>query len=137
MIESATAIAPARGHHWFLDLVDCQCAPELLTDVASLKRLCLAACDNAGMQVVGEVFHQFEPAGVTGVVLLAESHLSVHTWPELRFAAVDVYVCDFNRENAGRGGVLAEAIQRAFHPQWANVRDHARLSVRTRVSLRA
>ena len=89
------------------------------------------------MQVVGEVFHQFEPAGVTGVVLLAESHLSVHTWPELRFAAVDVYVCDFNRENAGRGGVLAEAIQRAFHPQWANVRDHARLSVRTRVSLRA
>ena len=137
MIESATAIAPARGHHWFLDLVDCQCAHELLTDVASLKRLCLAACDNAGMQVVGEVFYQFERAGVTGVVLLAESHLSVHTWPELRFAAVDVYVCDFNRENAGRGGVLAEAIQRAFHPQWANVRDHARLSVRTRVSLRA
>ena len=56
------------------------------------------------------MFHQFEPAGVTGVVLLAESHLSVHTWPELRFAAVGVYVCDFNRENAGRGGVLAEAI---------------------------
>jgi S-adenosylmethionine decarboxylase len=137
MTESSSGAGPARGHHWFLDLVDCQCAPELLTDGDTLKRFCLTACDSSGMQVVGEVFHQFEPAGVTGVVLLAESHLSVHTWPELRFAAVDVYVCDFNRQNAGRGGALAELIQRAFHPQWANVRDHARLSVRTRMPVRA
>lgn len=137
MFSPAIGAGPARGHHWFLDLVDCQCTPELLTDLSTLKRFCLAACDTAGMQVVGEVFHQFEPAGVTGVVLLAESHLSVHTWPELRFAAVDVYVCDFNRENAGRGGALAQAIQRAFHPQWAHVRDHERQSVRKRVSLGA
>jgi S-adenosylmethionine decarboxylase len=112
-----------------LDLAECQCAPGLLLDAATLRQFCLAACQRAGMRVVGEVFHQFEPSGVTGVVLLAESHLSVHTWPELRFAAVDVYVCDFNQHNAGRGSALAEAVQTAFQPGSAHVRDHARVSV--------
>ncbi len=81
------------------------------------------------MQVVGDVFHQFAPSGVTGVVLLAESHLSVHTWPELRFAAVDVYVCDFNHANAERGEALVGAVQAGLQPSTAHVRDHARLSV--------
>ena len=81
------------------------------------------------MQVVGDVFHQFAPVGVTGVVLLAESHLSVHTWPELRFAAVDVYVCDHSHANAGRGEALTRVVTTRFQATIAHVRDHARLSL--------
>ena len=46
------------------------------------------------MTVVGDSFHQFEPQGVTGTVLLAESHLAIHTWPEQGFVTIDVYVCN-------------------------------------------
>ena len=125
------SLQPARGHHWLLDLTGCQCDPALMADAATLRTFCLQACMAAGMQVVGDDFHQFAPAGVTGVVLLAESHLSVHTWPELRFAAVDVYVCDFNHANAGRGEALTLSVQATFQPTTAKVRDHARLSVLT------
>lgn len=129
-MPDVNSIAPAaRGHHWFLDLADCQCESKLLSDAVTLREFCLRACQAAGMRVVGDVFHQFSPVGVTGVVLLAESHLSVHTWPELRFVAVDVYVCDFDHNNASRGQALTLAVQATFQASSAHVRDHARLSV--------
>lgn len=133
MHDTGTAnvtVARVQGHHWLLDLAGCNCDPALMADALLLRAFCLDACSAVGMQVVGDVFHQFAPAGVTGVVLLAESHLSVHTWPELHFAAVDVYVCDFNHANAARGEALVCAVQAGLLPTSAHVRDHARHSVR-------
>ena len=64
---------------------------------------------DAGLAPVGELFHRFppapgsdEPAGITGVVLLAESHLAVHTWPELGAVTLDVYVCNFGADNSAK-----------------------------------
>ena len=127
--SAATKGPSANGHHWMLDLSDCRCDPRLLQHAGTLRDLCVRACRDAGMSVVGEVFHQFHPHGVTGVVLLSESHLSIHTWPEVAFAAVDVYVCDHDRGNAHRGHALARALEEMLLAARAIVRDVERQSI--------
>ena len=99
-----------------------------MTEPASLRRLCLAAVAEAGLTAVGELFHRFVPApaaggagsappsGITGVVLLAESHVAVHTWPELEAATVDVYVCNFGADNSARAERLMDRLVAAFAP---------------------
>lgn len=84
-------MAVAGGLHLLVDLwVD---DPTPLRRAATWERLLPAACTEAGATVLGATFHQFEPEGVTGVVLLAESHASVHTWPERGLATLDVFTC--------------------------------------------
>ncbi|MGE4052913.1 MAG: S-adenosylmethionine decarboxylase family protein, partial [Piscinibacter sp.] len=91
-----------QGLHLTADLHGCDPARAAMTDTAALRRLCLDAVRASGLAPVGELFHRFEaaaaatqPPGITGVVLLAESHLAVHTWPELGAVTLDVYVCNF------------------------------------------
>jgi S-adenosylmethionine decarboxylase len=110
----ASASPAVNGHHWLLDLSDCQAPAHLLEDATALAPLLLQAACDAGMDVVGHVFHQFAPTGVTGAVILAESHLTVHTWPESKFVAIDVYVCDFNCANHTKGERLAQALTELF-----------------------
>jgi len=69
-------------------------APGLLTDAQALERHMTAAARAAGAQVLSAHFHHFgDGAGVTGVILLSESHISIHSWPEHRFAALDIFMC--------------------------------------------
>lgn len=94
-----------------------------MTDTAKLRTLCLAAVVDVGLTPVGELFHRFEPAadsrqcGVTGVVLLAESHVAVHTWPEIGGVTIDAYVCNFSADNSLRARRLLEYLVAAFAPQ--------------------
>ncbi|HEY64116.1 MAG TPA: adenosylmethionine decarboxylase [Caldilineae bacterium] len=67
--------------------------PHVLDDPTHLRESLLAAARRGGFTVVDVHFHEFSPHGVTGVVLLAESHMSIHTWPEYGYAAVDVFAC--------------------------------------------
>ena len=69
------------------------CPAERLDDLAAIERLMRAAAEAAGATVVDGRFHRFAPQGVSGVLLLLESHLSIHTWPEAGYAAVDLYTC--------------------------------------------
>ncbi len=93
-----------------------------MTDPAALRALCVAAVAEADLQAVGELFHRFNPApgqpdnntGVTGVVLLAESHLAIHTWPELAAVTLDVYVCNLGQDNSARAEALMARLQQAF-----------------------
>ena len=85
-----------QGLHLIADLRGCA-AHAPLADGEALRALCLRAVADSGLTAVGELFHPFVDAqgraqGVTGVVLLAESHLAIHTWPELRAVTADVYV---------------------------------------------
>ena len=76
---------------------------------------------NAGLTVVGEHFHTFADAGgVTGLVLLAESHLAIHTWPELNSVTLDVYVCNFRDDNSSKAQALTDALVTLFAPKNAN-----------------
>lgn len=69
------------------------CNPEKLNDTALIKRAMREAANACGATVVQEAFHLFNPHGVSGVVVIAESHLAIHTWPEYGYAAVDLFTC--------------------------------------------
>jgi S-adenosylmethionine decarboxylase len=81
----------ALGKHLLLELKDCD--RELLNDLDRLKALLTEAAEECGAEVLGDSFHHFTPQGVSGVVVIAESHLFIHTWPEHGYAAVDVFTC--------------------------------------------
>jgi len=79
------------GRHLLVELHDCDTA--LLNDEQFLRSQCVAAAGQMGATVVKEHSHRFTPIGVSVVIILAESHLSLHTWPEHGMAAVDIFVC--------------------------------------------
>ena len=81
----------ALGKHLLLELKDCD--KEVLNDLSFLKGILAEAANEAGATVLGESFHQFNPQGVSGVIIIAESHLFIHTWPECGYAAVDIFTC--------------------------------------------
>ena len=112
-----------QGLHLTADLHGCPIDRALMTDTAALRELCLVAVGAAGLQPVGELFHRFAPlpnaeapVGITGVVLLAESHLAVHTWPELASVTLDVYVCNLGGDNSARAHRLMDRLVAAFEP---------------------
>jgi len=80
-----------RGTHYLIDLFDCNA--EKLNDESFIEASLLAAAELAGTQILHFYFHQFEPMGITGSVVIAESHINIHTWPEHGYAAVDVFTC--------------------------------------------
>lgn len=79
------------GRHLILDLYDCD--PEVLNDYDQLQNYLQIGLALAGANILRIFGEKFEPQGVTLLALLAESHASIHTWPELRYAAVDLYTC--------------------------------------------
>jgi len=81
----------ALGKHLLLELKDCD--KEVLNDVGFLRDALLTAANEAGATVLGESFHQFNPHGISGVVIIAESHLLIHTWPEYGYVAADIFTC--------------------------------------------
>jgi S-adenosylmethionine decarboxylase len=81
----------ALGKHLLLELKDCD--REVINDLSFLRSVLLTAAGEAGATVLGESFHQFSPQGVSGVVIIAESHFFIHTWPEYGYAAVDIFTC--------------------------------------------
>ena len=81
----------ALGKQLLLELKDCD--KEVLNDVGFLKGTLLTVASESGATVLGESFHRFNPQGVSGVVIIAESHLFIHTWPEYGYAAADIFTC--------------------------------------------
>lgn len=116
-----------HGLHLIADLHDCRCPRPLLTEVDAVRRLCLDACRDAGLTVVGECFHQFEgpkgKAGATGALVLAESHLALHTWPELDAATLDLYVCNFSQDHGPAARAAFKHLMAAFRPQSVEERE--------------
>jgi len=79
------------GRHLLVEYHDCDTA--ILNDKSRIETIMRRAAEAARATVVGTVFHTFSPQGVSGVVVVEESHLSIHTWPEYGYAAVDFYTC--------------------------------------------
>lgn len=89
--------------------------PEML-QAEALRQACIEAVERAGLTIVGDRFHQFEPQGVTGAVILAESHLAIHTWPEMGSVTIDVYVCNFTTDNTAKAERVFRELQVRFAP---------------------
>lgn len=81
----------ALGRHILIEFYDCN--REVLNDIHIIENSMKDAAINAGATIVKSVFHLFNPHGVSGVVVIAESHLAIHTWPEYGYAAVDLFTC--------------------------------------------
>jgi S-adenosylmethionine decarboxylase proenzyme len=105
------------GIHLLGEWYGCPANEPLLTQADALRALCRRVVEDAGLTIVGDRFHQFEPQGVTGTVLLAESHLAIHTWPEHGFVTIDVYVCNYTTDNTAKAEKLFRAMQDAMRPQ--------------------
>ncbi len=110
-----------QGLHLTADLSQCACDPRWLLDASTLAQACTDAVRAAGLQAVNQLFHTFPhsahgPGGVTAVVLLAESHLCVHTWPEQKGVTLDVYVCNFGADHSAKAQALMDALLALFQP---------------------
>ena len=81
----------ALGRHLLLELFDCDLGA--INNLEAVKAALVEAAKRAHATIVDVVFHEFNPCGISGVVVIAESHLSIHTWPEYRYAAVDIFSC--------------------------------------------
>ena len=79
------------GSHYLIDFIDCD--PEMIKFVEPARSIVVRALKECGATVIDQLFHQFEPFGVSGTVLIAESHAGFHSWPENNFAAVDIFTC--------------------------------------------
>ena len=116
----------ALGKHLLLELNDCD--PKLLNDIGLIREIMLAAANESGATVLGESFHQFSPQGVSGVILIAESHLSVHTWPEHGYAGADIFTCG----TTVKPEKAAEIIIEGFHPKTHSVIQMYRGTAKTK-----
>lgn len=97
------------GRHLILEMWGC--CKDIIDDVRAVKEILTKATESTKATLVDVICHRFSPYGVTGVAILAESHISVHTWPEYGYAAVDVFICGntINLQNA------AAFMTQAFH----------------------
>lgn len=105
-----------NGLHILAEFHACQGARRLLLDAGTLAALCRRACAAAGLEVVAEAFHQFTAAGATGALVLAESHLAIHTWPELDAATFDLYVCNHSQDNRAAAETAYGMLRAGFKP---------------------
>ncbi len=118
-----------NGLHILAEFHACAGERRLLDNADALAALCRDACAGAGLTPVAETFHQFDGAGATGAVVLAESHLAIHTWPELESVTLDLYVCNFSQDNRAAAERAYETLHAALLPARVTRRDIQRGSV--------
>jgi len=110
-----------KGLHIIADLYNCR-KSDLLVSSDKLRDLCIKACTDSGLTVLGQHFYQFDgmdgtqTGGSTGAVVLAESHLAIHTWPERDGATLDVYVCNFTADNTAKAESVYSTLLEALDP---------------------
>ena len=115
------------GDHYLVEFVNCERTQLERCEV--IKPLLLSAAREGKATVLADQFHQFSPFGVTGLLLLAESHISIHTWPELGLAAVDIFTCGDRMEpdriiELLREGLRASEVQIRFIERTKRMPDH-------------
>jgi S-adenosylmethionine decarboxylase len=117
-----------KGLHLTADLYRCRCDSAWLTDAARLGEWCLPAIAAAGLQPLGRLFQAVPaagggPTGVTATVLLAGSHVCLHTWPGEKAVSCDVYIGDSGGDGPARARALMEALIDRFQPEWTEQRS--------------
>ncbi|MEO8411559.1 MAG: adenosylmethionine decarboxylase [Propionivibrio sp.] len=122
------------GIHLLGEWYGCPAGMPQMIEADALRSACLEAVREAGLTIVGDRFHQFEPQGVTGAVILAESHLAIHTWPEMGSVTVDVYVCNYTTDNTDKAQALFRALEARLLPAWSHFQAIRRGDVHERTN---
>ena len=97
------------GIHLLLELKECN--PELLNNIDFIRKALSDTAHTVGATVIGESFHRFSPQGVTGILAIAESHISIHTWPEFGYAAADIFACGTTFRPREAAEILVEKLE--------------------------
>lgn len=110
------------GKHLIVELTDCD--GSVLNDVTRLERYLNEAVRRSGATIVKSVFHRYNPQGISGVIIIAESHISMHTWPEYNYAALDFFTCgncvdpyrafEYMKEKLGAGEASIKELKRGL-----------------------
>jgi S-adenosylmethionine decarboxylase len=116
-------IEKSLGRHLLVDLYDCD--RSLLNDVEYIKHQMVQSALEANSTIVNSIFHHFSPWGVSGVIVIAESNISIHTWPEYGYAAVDVFTCG----NEGDPWKAYEYLRDALRSKRPEVKEEKRGSL--------
>ncbi len=103
----------ALGYHTILELYDCE--SDRLDDVTFLESTMIEASQLAKATIIKSHFHQFSPQGVSGSVIIAESHFNIHTWPEHGYAAIDLFTCGVDLQADAAVQYLVEQLQCRRH----------------------
>ncbi|MBL8471420.1 MAG: adenosylmethionine decarboxylase [Rhodocyclaceae bacterium] len=115
--------AALPGLHLIADLYACRCAPCWMQDDALIAARLLDLVAGAGLRAVARVFHRFPGGGVTGAIVLEESHLALHTWPESCLVTMDLYVCNFSGDNRAKARALFAQLLRLYDAADARVHE--------------
>lgn len=97
------------GHQTMLELYGCE--TQLLNDIKFIEKTMIEAAQEAQATMVQQYFHQFSPHGVSGTIVIVESHINIHTWPEHDFAAIDIFSCSEDMDVAKACDFLEKALQ--------------------------
>jgi len=133
------------GRHLIAELAECN--PTVLNNLPRLKSALIESARKSGATIVDSVFHQYNPQGISGIIVIAESHISLHAWPEYNYAAVDCFTCgtsvdpqkalDFLQEALGCKSIYVREIHRGIpsesHELLAHKPVEARLSSRVNI----
>lgn len=123
-----------QGLHITGDLYHCTDVDSLLVDLPTLREKCLELTVQSRLTPVDDKFYLFpeyngQPGGITGTILLAESHLCIHTWPEIKGITLDVYVCNFTKDNSSKAELLFDSIVETFKPRNIQINRINRASI--------
>lgn len=105
----------ALGTHILLELKDCD--QELLNDLTYVRQTLIQVAHGVDATIIGESFHRFHPQGITGILAIAESHICIHTWPEYRYASVDVFTCGETVQTSKAVELLVQRFRARDHSQ--------------------
>ncbi len=104
------------GKHLIVELYECDF--DLINEVASVEKILVEAVAISKATIVQPVFHQFSPHGVSGVVVIAESHFTIHTWPEYGYCALDIFTCGDLIDSDASLQYLKEAFKAGSMSSW-------------------
>ena len=125
-VPEVQSFGTVSGTHVIADLYGCPNGTAM-TDAGFLERTCVEYVRGAGLLDVGRMFHAFPgEGGVTGTVILAESHLCLHTWPEHGYVSLDVFVCNYSSDNSEKARNVADRLIELFGAVEARVKEITR-----------
>lgn len=91
ILISQSVLMKSLGNHLIIELYDCNA--DIINDLHKVENILMESVNISGAEIIAPVFHKFNPHGVSGVIVIAESHFSIHTWPEYGYCAVDIFTC--------------------------------------------
>ena len=117
-----------KSLHILADFYGCAGSPHFFTHKGKVKTRSLAMVRHAGFKIVASRFHKFSPTsagegGITGVIIVSESHLTLHTWPERQFLNLDVFFCNFSRDNTRKAREVFREFKAIYRPQRTRIRE--------------